>query len=42
VIQFLNHRGYPVPSPAACSRSGMPSAAGWPPSPRPSTSRWCR
>ena len=39
VIQFLSHRGYPVPSPACCSRSGTPSAAGSLPSPRPATSR---
>ena len=26
VIQFLNHRGYPVPSPACLQQIGMPSA----------------
>ena len=27
VIQFLNHRGYPVPSPACLQQIGTPSAA---------------
>ena len=42
VIQFLSHRGYPVPSPACLQQLGTRSAAGSPPSPRPTTSRWCR
>lgn len=42
VIRFLSHRGYPVPSRRACSRSGMRSAAGSPRSPRPAASRWSR
>ena len=42
VIQFLSHRGYPVPSPACLRRSGMRSAAGSRPSPRLTTSRWSR
>ena len=42
VIQFLNHRGFRCTRRRACSRSGTPSAAGWPRSLRPTTSRWCR
>ena len=40
VIQFLQHRGYPVPSPACLQQMGTPSGAGLPPSPKPTTSRW--
>jgi hypothetical protein len=43
VIQFLNHRGYPVPSPACLRQIGdARSAGGWPRSLRLTTSRWCR
>jgi hypothetical protein len=40
LVQFLKHRGYPSRPRRACSRSGMRSAAGSPPSLRPTTSRW--
>ena len=40
VIQFLQHAGTQSRPRRACSRSGTPSAAGSPPSLRPTTSRW--
>lgn len=40
LVQFLRHRGYPIPSAACCSRSATRSGAGWPRSLRPITSRW--
>jgi len=41
VIQFLNHRGYPVPSPACLQQIGERSGAGRPRSLMPITSRSC-
>ena len=40
VIQFLATAGTRSRRRRACSRSGTPSAAGWPPSLRLATSRW--
>jgi hypothetical protein len=40
VTQFLNHRGYPVPSPACLRQIGDAFRRRSPRSPRPITSRW--
>ena len=41
VVQFLRHRGFPVPSPACLQQIGDGFAARSPRSPTPTTSRWC-
>ena len=41
VVQFLRHRGFPVPSPACLQQIGENSAGRWPRSPTRTTSRWC-
>ena len=42
VVQYLRHRGFPVPSPACLQQIGARSAARSPPMPTPTTFRWCR